>query len=694
MRESLKFIAGLFMLMFVASSVSAKQDLVLKKNQIRIVMSEFEPEPLKRAVEDLKRDFLRVMSSSVKMSAEIHNDKNLQIVIVNEHSHALSVDYNKLKKTEVAESHRVYADKNDNIIYLHGNDMRGTIYAIYTFSEQVLGVPPLWFWSSWKPVKKKNIHIASDLDIYFASPQVKYRAWFPNDQDLITPWRKLHEENNTAWLETMLRLKMNTVELMSTVFYSTNGTTRISTEAELVSRYGLITSTTHTVAMGSHFGSWNTYWSNIKKMKAPELLLANEDQLIEFWENAVQTMHKSGIEFIWQLSFRAHGDRAFWATFKDAPESDAARAEVINRMWAIQYDMVRRITKEQTPTYRITLYNELSDFMAAGLLKLPSTENLILNYVATRRDHYPNEDMVNFNLPGVNIGYYLNLQFTSTGAHLAQAEGPWKMEFNYRFVNSKAPLYFSMINVGNQREFLLGISANARMMWDFDAYDTDKYLLEFTKTYFGERNKIEVATLYKDFFHAYWEQKRSDFPGLERQYVFQDLRYKQAMRAITGEFAKKTYNPNPLPVSEFRFYNIVPEHNNATNQIDAIINGMSETIKKFEDVSIRADALHRDLPAAYRQFFHDNLRSQAHFMTEISRSLLHLVEAYKSKTNNKEVALEYIDKSLAAAISARNHLYSNQKGVFVNWYAGDGVGGMFNVPDIISRIEKVKKQLQ
>src|SRR5690606_14594369 len=146
----------------------------------------------------------------------------------------------------------------------------------------------------------------------------------------------------------------------------------------------------------------------------------------------------SGIEFIWQLSFRAHGDRAFWATFKDAPESDAARAEIINRMWAIQYDMVRRITKEQTPTYRITLYNELSDFMAAGLLKLPSTENLILNYVATRRDHYPNEDMVNFNLPGVNIGYYLNLQFTSTGAHLAQAEGPWKMEFNYRFVNSKA----------------------------------------------------------------------------------------------------------------------------------------------------------------------------------------------------------------------------------------------------------------
>ena len=690
----MRFITGLFLMFFVLSSVSAKNDLILKRNQIRIVMSDFEPEPLKRAVEDLKRDFRRVMSSSVRVNSEIINDKNLQIVIVNDQTGALKLDYSKLKQTAGAESHRVYADKNDNIIYLHGNDMRGAIYAIYSFSEQVLGVPPLWFWSSWRPVKKNNIHIPADFDLNFEAPQVKYRAWFPNDQDLILSWRKLHEENNTAWLETMLRLKLNTVELMATVFYSTNGTTRISTEADLVSRYGLIVSTTHTVAMGSHFGSWNTYWSNIRKTKAPEFLLANEDKLIEFWENAVQTMHRSGIEFIWQLSFRAHGDRAFWATFKDAPESDEERAEVINRMWAIQYDMVRRITREDAPHYRITLYNELSDFMAAGLLRLPSTENLILNYVATRRDHYPNDDMVNFNVPDVNIGYYLNLQFTSTGAHLAQAEGPWKMEFNYRFVNSKAPLYFSMINVGNQREFLLGMAANAVMMWDFDAYETNQYLLEFCETYFGKKHKNDIAKLYRDFFLAYWEQKQSDFPGLERQYLFQDLRYKQAMRTITGEFSKKDYNPNPLPVTEFRFYNIVPEQNNADNQIDAIINGMTTTIQKFEDVAKRSDAMYRDLPKAYRQFFHDNLRSQAYFMLEISKSLLHLAEANKARTSNKELAREHIQKSLNAMISARNHLYSNQKGVFVGWYQGDGAGGKFNMPDIISRIEKAQRQLQ
>ena len=42
---------------------------------------------------------------------------------------------------------------------------------------------------------------------------------------------------------------------------------------------------------------------------------------------------------------------------------------------------------------------------------------------------------------GVKLGYYMNFGFASTGAHVAPAESPWKMEFNYRYVNNKAPLY-------------------------------------------------------------------------------------------------------------------------------------------------------------------------------------------------------------------------------------------------------------
>ena len=71
-----------------------------------------------------------------------------------------------------------------------------------------------------------------------------------------------------------------------------------------------------------------------------------------------------------------------------------------------------------------------------------------------------------------NLGYYFNYQFTSTGSHLAAAEGPWKMEQNLRYVAAKSdkPLVFSVVNAGNIREYVMELSANAAMLWDFKAY--------------------------------------------------------------------------------------------------------------------------------------------------------------------------------------------------------------------------------
>jgi len=69
------------------------------------------------------------------------------------------------------------------------------------------------------------------------------------------------------------------------------------------------------------------------------------------------------------------------------------------------------------------------------------------------------------------------------------------MEFNYRYVNSKSPLYFSMVNVGNMREFLLELSANARMLWDYSNYDTEATR---AKQYMYEAQHGIFSTWYSD----------------------------------------------------------------------------------------------------------------------------------------------------------------------------------------------------
>ncbi len=84
------------------------------------------------------------------------------------------------------------------------------------------------------------------------------------------------------------------------------------------------------------------------------------------------------------------------------------------------------------PLTRMIFYDELSDLLAEGLLHPPNEKEMIWNFVAARRDHFPNKDIRSIPLPdSVKLGYYMNFQFTSTGSHFAQAEGPWKMERNY-----------------------------------------------------------------------------------------------------------------------------------------------------------------------------------------------------------------------------------------------------------------------
>ena len=682
----IRLFACLFCLVFVCQISSAAKPIVLKKNGIKIILSEKEDEPIRRAVSDLNRDFIKVMRTSPLVRSTVTRDKSVQVIVVNEASGALQVDGSKLKELDCFESHRVYADAGENKIYLHGKDMRGTIYAIYSFSELILGVPPLWYFSSWVPDVRAKIEVPADFDYFQKSPQVKYRAWFPNDQDLVTPWKRISEANDNSILEAMLRSKFNCLELDRSVWYPNT----ISNYTKKVRDFGLIVTSHHPSPLNNSLRAWGTYWDRMRNRKnPPELLLANEKELIEFWRYSIQTMHDSKVENLWVIAFRGDGDKPFWATFSDAPEGEIERAEVINRMLNIQYELIKEITKDPMPYVRITFYDELSDLLAKGYLKPPTGENVVWTFVAGRRDHYPYDDLVAFNpAQQVKMGYYMNLQFTSTGAHLVQAEGPWKMEFNYRYVNSKSPLYFSVINMGNIREFLLTMTANGKMLWDIERYNTDEFMVEFCKKYFGDKHAKSIAQLYKDYFYSYWEQKKPDFPGgMERQYIFQDLRYARVFNQVARDFFK--FHPSPLTDIGFerikgRSFRIERED----NQVDAILEGMQQTIPKFEAVARRADRIKGELPKNRQVFFNDNLRVHAWFMTNLSSSLYHFMYAYKHQ-DDKDTCVKNLETSLNLMKKAKANLYETHHGVFNQWYTGDLDSGKFGMDRVMSSLEKL-----
>ena len=195
----------LLILSLTACKNSQNSGIKLKPG-LKIVVAENETAPVKFAISKLQRDLKMVFGEESDLVHTIP-DNEAAIVIVN---NSLGTNGSELQKVSGTEAHGLYLHGNQ--IVLNGADMRGTIYAIYTFSEKILGIPPLWFWASLKPETKKEIRIPSDTEYLFSSPYVKYRTWFPNDQDNFSPWRKINPVNNEIWLETMLRLKLNTVE--------------------------------------------------------------------------------------------------------------------------------------------------------------------------------------------------------------------------------------------------------------------------------------------------------------------------------------------------------------------------------------------------------------------------------------------------------------------------------------------------
>ena len=644
--------------------------ITLQKNQVVIVNQAGDSKPIQRAIASLQNDMEKVMGFRPEVTtAEAAPNDKVKLFITNDEA-----------GLEGDESHEVYVDEQQNSIVLHGHDLRGTIFAIYTFTEQVLGVPPLWYFCGWQPVRRSAI--TTGIRFHADAPQVRFRAWFPNDTDLLTPWHKEDAGHEAMWFETMLRLKLNCVELETTVTYPDY---KMSEEAQQVSDMGIILTSHHHVALNNSFTRWNEYWREVRHREPPKPSIHRLLDLIEFWRYNAETVHRSGIENLWQVTFRGRGDQPFWAFFDDAPESDEERGQVITQMMQIQLDIIREVTGEDDPYVRTTFYDEMSNLLAKGYIRPPKGKNMIWTYVAARRDHYPNDDVVQFDSSlGVKLGYYFNYQFTSTGSHLAACEGPWKMEFNYRYVNSKCPLLFSVVNAGNVREHLTELAANARMMWSYDQYDTDTWLRDYCAQYFGQKNAARVAQLYRDYYNAYWQPKPTEFPGLKsRQFNFQDMRYARAMDQILRKFWK--YTDNPLQDIGYESVKGRSFRIQGTNQVDTLIRNMALTAQRFDRVAVQARKLSGSIPSAQRTWYNDNLQAPATFMAHLSHSLHEFMLAYKGQRlrvgasagmQDKAYVRQHITVALCEMEQAKAALYATHHGVFSDWYTHDRLFGI------------------
>ncbi|AHF93823.1 hypothetical protein OPIT5_30330 [Opitutaceae bacterium TAV5] len=654
------------------------------------------------ALEHLIRDLKKVLgraSPLVTDAKEIAGKPALVILAAPEPSGDLRRD----PRLSAPEAHgmRLVQTGDGPRLVLEGGGVRGLLYAIYAFTEECLGVPPLWHWSNWQPQPKAGLSLPDGFEHLHPAPCVRWRAWFNNDQDFLSPWKQANGGANAeAMFETILRLKYNTYEVETVANLGKSSPPyEPDSEALAAHKHGLVITTHHHSPLGARLGRrleyWNRFWTRMGRGgDIPKLSVRHPEPLCEYWRYHVETAVRTGFECVWTITFRGGGDIPFWQTFPDAPPDMPARARMIEQMLARQVAIVKEVTGNPAPLMRTTFYNESADLFAAGLLRPPAEPTLIWNFVAARRDHFPAADVRGFKAPpDLLVGYYFNFQFTSTGSHLVAAEGPWKMAANYRVLDSlnARPLAFTVVNAGNIREHVTELSANAAMMWRFDFFDPSAFLTDFSARYFDAVRAPEIARLYHDYYYAFWLQKKADLPGFDRQYIFQDLRYARAagmlLKALQGD--TRTANPldgHPLDnpdtgsVGYFRVESEPGDH----GQIGAILRGTAQSGAAFAAVGREAERLRAEIPARNRWFFDQNLRIPAQVMERLNLMLHEIAEACARPAAAHEEVLTHLAAARVALADARELLCSTDTGVFAHWHDSDE---KFNINNLLQLLD-------
>ncbi|KAK8849799.1 hypothetical protein IAR55_005135 [Kwoniella newhampshirensis] len=202
-----------------------------------------------------------------------------------------------------------------------GSDRRGTIYALYTLSEQ-MGISPFHFWSD-SPIRPKPA-IAFDRlkSISHGEPTVKYRGLFINDEHPALwgwaqqrwgrmPWEPAFQtEMYEQWFEMMLRLKSNYFwRAMWASMFDVDGLDissglpqppRPGPNQVLANRMGIVMGTSHHEPMSRNKPEWDSFGSGSWDW-------TNNQTLKRFWEYGA--VRAKGMETLFTMGMRGDGDR-------------------------------------------------------------------------------------------------------------------------------------------------------------------------------------------------------------------------------------------------------------------------------------------------------------------------------------------------------------------------------------------------
>ncbi|WP_159020735.1 glycosyl hydrolase 115 family protein [Algibacter sp. L3A6] len=461
-----------------------------------ITDADYKRMPIQKAIKDAEKDWYRVFGYPPVI---FHNNSSSNwdgpVIVFGSSKNIKNLTNVKLPKEK--EHFHIFLDniksKNKNAaIFAAGADDRGTIYAIYTFTEKVLGIDPMYVFTDHIPKKQSEIVVKGDFEIKSKKPTFEYRGWFINDEELHDGMHRDPLGGNviaSEWmdkiLETLLRTKGNMIIPESAQYPDAN-------VYDLCKRRGVAVNHHHVTPVGLNMMNW--------PKDVPFSFITEKEILLDAWEKAIKV--QADKEIVWTIGFRGESDGAFWLSDPAAPKTDEGRAKVIAEAMQAQTDIIRKYQPDATIV--AALWNEQGAFYNKGLLKIPEG---VTKMFADDGRGFMRDSGGKYLEKGDGL-YYHVMMMMLTQNRTTEGVPPARFYKELKRYVEKGATKYAVINVSGIRPAALSVNAMNDFLWDAtpalskspEASMKD-YLMEWYTKEFGEELASKLTDIRLHYYN-------------------------------------------------------------------------------------------------------------------------------------------------------------------------------------------------
>ena len=576
----------------------------------------------------------------------------------------------------------------DEQVRITGSDVLGTVFGIYAFATNCLGILPVYRLVDLFPKTREEMELPSQT--FSSQPRaVRFRGWFLNDEDLLTEFRGGGGERHIDYkfynrvmcpdvldmiLETALRLEINLIIPSSFVDVDNPPEEAL---ADAVVRRGMYITQHHVEPMGVSFFAAENYLKKVGAEGESVSFVANRARMEELWRFYAQKWAKYGDRVIWQLGLRGKADRAVWQNDPNVPDSAAVRGAIISDAIATQHRIICETLGNSDFYSTATLWMEGAELYGKGHIQIPKNTVVIFSDIGFSQ-MFGDDFYTTARNDRDRYGIYYHVGYMGEGPHLCEGCDLRKMVFSYQKATEQNSLFYSILNVSNVRPLHFSAWYNAELLKNPSGFDQEETLNNLLKALFGEAWET-VKPLLQDYYDTVVDLGPGELKKRCNKWNFYYHEYGKLpfpLFPATDGTLRYTGRFHMLG-DEFRF-----------DEDDDYHEALVESLGKWERLSQETETVFHALPEEKRLYFAQFLKFEIRYMMHLT--CWRLAVRRMMKTNRAPDRTQACTEAVSALRTILEERKILELGNWKGWHDGEKKIG---ISDLLTLTEETYEKL-